>query len=165
MSRALKVQLTTCQKMFLRQSLPIMVKSLGAPAGACQSSPAWPQREALEHQASCHMLSRCVCVCLSTLHRSSTRLPPDPMRAVKKRATDLRHSGVASPTLASARTQRWQTSSSEAEPMLNPNPDSSLSCALQYTWWSAGVLSLIFIIIWPVLVIPAGVFNLGYFGL
>ena len=38
-------------------------------------------------------------------------------------------------------------------------------CALQYTWWSAGILSLIFIIIWPVLAIPAGVFNLGYFGL
>ena len=38
-------------------------------------------------------------------------------------------------------------------------------CMLQYTWWSAGVLSLVFIIIWPLLVIPAGVFSLGYFGL
>ncbi len=36
---------------------------------------------------------------------------------------------------------------------------------LQITWWAAGILSIVFIIIWPVLVIPAGVFNLGYFSL
>ena len=36
---------------------------------------------------------------------------------------------------------------------------------LQITWWAAGLLSIVFIIIWPVLVIPAGVFNLGYFSL
>ncbi|CAL5222256.1 g4593 [Coccomyxa viridis] len=40
----------------------------------------------------------------------------------------------------------------------------AMNRALKYTWWSAGVLSLIFIILWPLLVIPAGVFSLGYFG-
>ena len=39
----------------------------------------------------------------------------------------------------------------------------SLLCALQFTWIAAGVLTLVFCIIWPVMTIPAGVFSLGYF--
>ena len=36
-------------------------------------------------------------------------------------------------------------------------------CNLQYTWIAAGVLSVVFCIIWPVLTIPAGAFSKGYF--
>lgn len=46
----------------------------------------------------------------------------------------------------------------------NADDPMAMNKALKYTWWSAGILSLIFIIIWPVLAIPAGVFSLGYFG-
>ena len=37
-----------------------------------------------------------------------------------------------------------------------------MSC-LQFTWIAAGVLTLVFCVIWPVMTIPAGVFSLGYF--
>ncbi len=33
----------------------------------------------------------------------------------------------------------------------------------QFTWIAAGVLTLVFCIIWPIMTIPAGVFSLGYF--
>ncbi|CAL8465288.1 g4823 [Coccomyxa elongata] len=36
--------------------------------------------------------------------------------------------------------------------------------ALKYTWIAAGILTIIFCIIWPVLTIPAGVFSKGYFS-
>lgn len=36
--------------------------------------------------------------------------------------------------------------------------------AVQYTWIAAGILTVIFCIIWPVLTIPAGVFSKGYFS-
>ena len=38
-----------------------------------------------------------------------------------------------------------------------------VSAAPQYTWIAAGVMTVVFCIIWPVMTIPAGVFSLGYF--
>ncbi len=39
----------------------------------------------------------------------------------------------------------------------------ALTKALNWTYWTGGVLSLIMIIFWPLLAIPAGVFTKGYF--
>jgi hypothetical protein len=41
----------------------------------------------------------------------------------------------------------------------------ALTKALHWTYWTGGVLSLVMIIFWPVLAIPAGVFTKGYFYL
>ena len=41
----------------------------------------------------------------------------------------------------------------------------ALTRALHWTYWTGGVLTLVMIIFWPLLAIPAGVFSKGYFHL
>ena len=41
----------------------------------------------------------------------------------------------------------------------------ALNKALSWTHWTGGVLTLVMVIFWPLLAIPAGVFSKGYFHL
>jgi hypothetical protein len=39
----------------------------------------------------------------------------------------------------------------------------ALAKALHWTYWTGGALTLVMVIFWPLLAIPAGVFSKGYF--
>jgi Na+/proline symporter len=39
----------------------------------------------------------------------------------------------------------------------------ALTKALRWTWWTGGALTLVLIVVWPLLALPAGVFPKGYF--
>ena len=39
----------------------------------------------------------------------------------------------------------------------------ALTKALHWTYWTGGALTLVMVIFWPLLAIPAGVFSKGYF--
>jgi hypothetical protein len=45
---------------------------------------------------------------------------------------------------------------------LQDDPD-GLTKAVKWTWMTGGVLTLVLVIMWPLLALPAGVFSLGYF--
>jgi hypothetical protein len=34
---------------------------------------------------------------------------------------------------------------------------------VKWTWWTGGILTLVLVIAWPLLALPAGVFSQGYF--
>ena len=41
--------------------------------------------------------------------------------------------------------------------------DDGLNKAVKWTWITGGVLTLVLVVVWPLLALPAGVFSLGYF--
>ncbi len=57
----------------------------------------------------------------------------------------------------------------ESDPNSDPNhfegEDSpeALNQVIRFTWWTGGALTLVLLILWPVLALPAKVFSQGYF--
>ena len=57
----------------------------------------------------------------------------------------------------------------ESDPNSDPNhfvgEDSpeALDKVITFTWWTGGALTVLLLIVWPVLVLPAKVFSEGYF--
>jgi len=52
---------------------------------------------------------------------------------------------------------------SDENAFIGQDDPAGMTRALKWTWWTGGILTLVLVIAWPLLALPAGVFSLGYF--